>query len=193
MRPVNAGWGLENYARSGHIRHPMKTFLLAALAATTLTALTAHADTTATAAFASLKKLQGDWRGPAMAQGLPPSHSVFRVTSAGSAVQETIFPGTKMEMLSVYYLDKGNLLMTHYCALGNQPRMKLNTRQSTARELVFDFAGGTNLSPSRDRHMHSLRLTLPASSGPRKLTATGTSWEGGREKSSCAQTLKRTN
>jgi len=25
-----------------------------------------------------------------------------------------------MEMLSVYHMDKGRLLMTHYCMLGNQ-------------------------------------------------------------------------
>jgi hypothetical protein len=98
-----------------------------------------------------------------------------------------------MEMLSVYHLDKGRLLMTHYCALGNQPRMKLNTRKSTASELVFDFDGGTNLNPRRDMHMHSLRLTLPstAKGAPQKLTGTGTSWEGGKLKGSCGMALTR--
>ena len=169
----------------------MKTILILALATTT--AITAQAATTAADAFASIKKLQGEWRGPAMMKGMPPSHSVYRVTAGGSAVQETIFPGTKMEMLSVYHLDKGRLLMTHYCALGNQPRMKLNTRKSTASELVFDFDGGTNLNPRRDMHMHSLRLTLPppTKSGPQKLSGTGTSWEGGKLKSACGTTLTR--
>lgn len=167
----------------------MKTLLILTL----VTAVTAQADSTAADAFASLKKLRGEWRGPAMEKGMPPSHSIYRVTAGGSAVQETIFPGTKMEMLSVYHLDKGRLLMTHYCALGNQPRMKLNTRKSTARELVFDFDGGTNLNPRRDMHMHSLRLTLPSAAKgmPQKLTGTGTSWEGGREKSGCTTTLTR--
>ena len=169
----------------------MKTLLILAIA--TATAFTAHAATTAGDAFASLKKLQGEWRGPAMQKGMPPSHSIYRVTAGGSAVQETIFPGTKMEMLSVYHMDKGRLLMTHYCALGNQPRMKLNTRKSTAGELVFDFDGGTNLNARRDMHMHSLALTLPSISkkGPQKLTGTGTSWEGGKLKASCGSTLTR--
>ena len=169
----------------------MKTLLALALATTTVA--TSHADTTSAAAFASLKKLQGEWRGPAMQKGMPPAHSIFRVTAAGSAVQETNLPGSKMEMLSIYHMDKGRLLMTHYCALGNQPRMKLNTRKSTASELVFDFDGGTNLNPRRDLHMHSLTLTLPSPSkkGPQKLIGSGTSWEGGKLKASCGNTLTR--
>ena len=169
----------------------MKTLLILALATTA--AITAHAETTAADAFASIKKLQGEWRGPASMKGMPPAHSIYRVTAGGSAVQELICPGTKMEMLSVYHLDKGSLLMTHYCALGNQPRMKLNTRKSTASELVFDFDGGTNLNPHRDMHMHSLRLTLPSpdKKGPQKLAGTGTSWEGGKEKASCGMMLTR--
>ena len=137
----------------------MKTLLTLALIATAT--LAAEAAVTPDAAFASIKKLQGDWRGPAMMKDMPPSRSVFRVTAGGSAVEETIFPGTKMEMVSVYHMDKGNLLMTHYCMLGNQPRMKLNAGKSTATDLVFDFDGGTNLNPRRDMHMHSLHLTLP--------------------------------
>jgi len=169
----------------------MKTLFGIVIATTA--AFAAHAETTTAAAFASLKKLSGEWRGPAMMKGMPPSHSVYRVTAGGSAVEETIFPGTKMEMLSIYHMDKGSLLMTHYCMLGNQPHMKLNTRKSTAGELVFDFDGGTNLNPHRDAHMHSLRLTLPVltKSGTQKLSGTGTSWEGGKVKNSCGTMLTR--
>lgn len=157
--------------------------ILTTLALLTATTLAAHAEVSPAEAFASIKKLQGDWRGPAMAKGMPPSRSVFRVTAGGSAVEETIFPGSKMEMISVYHMDKGNLLMTHYCALGNQPRMKLNAKKSTAQELVFDFAGGTNFNPRRDKHMHSLTMKLPApaKTGAPKLTMGGTSWTDGKE------------
>jgi hypothetical protein len=169
----------------------MKTFL--ALAIATITAASANAAATAADAFASLKKLAGEWRGPAMMKGMPPAHSVFRVTGGGSAVQETIFGGTPMEMLSVYHMDKGNLVMTHYCMLGNQPHVKLNPRKSTATELVFDFAGGTNLNPRRDQHMHSLTLTLPsgAKGAAQKLSVTGVSWKDGKPNPSCASTMTR--
>lgn len=157
--------------------------LLSSLALLAATTLVAHADVSPTDAFASIKKLHGDWRGPAMAKGMPPSHSVFRVTAGGSAVEETIWPGSKMEMVSIYHMDKGNLLMTHYCALGNQPRMKLNPKKSTPQELVFDFDGGTNFNPRRDKHMHSLTMKLPAltKTGAQTLTTGGTSWTNGKE------------
>ena len=89
----------------------MKTML--PLVIVTATAFAAEAAVTPADAFASIKKLQGDWRGPAAAKGMPPARSVFRVTAAGSAVEETILPGTKMEMVSMYHMDKGNLLMSH--------------------------------------------------------------------------------
>ena len=169
----------------------MKTILAIALLATT--AVAAQAAVTAADAFASLKKLEGRWRGPSPMKGMPPGNTIFHVTAGGSAVEERILPGTKMEMLSVYHMDKGDLLMTHYCAAGNQPRMKLNTRTSTAGELVFDFAGGTNLNPRRDMHMHSQRMTLPrpTKAGSQKLTTYGTSWEGGKEKDRCTILMTR--
>jgi len=170
----------------------MKT--LVALLLVTTTAITAQAAVTATDAFASIKKLQGEWRGPAMMKACRRRIPIYRVTAGGSAVEETIFPGTKMEMVSVYHLDKGNLVMTHYCMLGNQPHVKLNTRKSTASELVFDFDGGTNLNPRRDMHMHSVTLKLPSATktGAGKLIVSGTSWEGGKQKSGCDSTLTRT-
>lgn len=154
----------------------MKTLPVLALIA--LSNVAAHAAVTPEQAFASIKSLKGDWHGPAAMKGMPPAHSVFRVTAGGSAVEETIFPGGQMEMLSLYHMDKGNLLMTHYCAIGNQPRMKFNPKKSTPQELVFDFDGGTNFKPSRDQHMHSLTLKLPS---PSKLKTSGTSWTNGKE------------
>src|SRR3954468_12502941 len=77
------------------------------------------------AGLEKLKKLAGTWV-EADKDGKPTDKvvSVVKVTAGGSAVQETLFPGEPMEMVSVYHLDKGDLVMTHYCVLGNQPRMK---------------------------------------------------------------------
>src|SRR3954454_8312886 len=78
-------------------------------------------------AFDKLKKLAGTWVA-ADEKGQPTAQVVsgFKVVSAGSAVQENIFPGTDHEMVSVYFKDGQDVLMTHYCALGNQPQMKLD-------------------------------------------------------------------
>src|SRR5262245_39718357 len=76
-----------------------------------------------------LKKLAGTWVA-ADKDGKPTDQvvSVVRVTAAGSAVHETLFPGQPHEMISVYHLDGKDLLMTHYCSLGNQPRMKADPK-----------------------------------------------------------------
>lgn len=173
-------------------QHPsMKTFLALAFTATSVFA--AQPAITPADAFATIKKFAGEWRGPAAMKGMPASHSIYRITAAGSAVEETIFPGSKMEMISMYHMDKGDLLMTHYCAIGNQPRMKFNPSTSTPTELVFDFDGGTNFNKRRDMHMHSAKYVItPGKSGPQKLTMSGTSWKDGKPTESCgAVTMTR--
>ena len=76
-----------------------------------------------------LKKLAGTWV-EADKDGKPTDKvvSVVKVTAGGSAVHETLFPGQPMEMVSVYHLDRADLVMTHYCVLGNQPRMKADPK-----------------------------------------------------------------
>jgi hypothetical protein len=106
------------------------------------------------AALEKMKKLAGTWLvadkdGRATEQVA----SVIKVTAGGSAIHETLFPGQPMEMVSVYTVDGPDLIMTHYCVLGNQPRMKADAK-SPANQIVFRFAGGTNLDPKKDKHMH---------------------------------------
>jgi hypothetical protein len=107
-----------------------------------------------------LKKLAGEW--VAMdEQGKPTSNvvSVFKVTAAGSAVQETIFPGTGHEMVTLYHLNGPDLVLTHYCAMGNQPHLKVDPK-SPPNQLRFVFAGGTNLNAAKDMHMHEGSITF---------------------------------
>jgi hypothetical protein len=109
-------------------------------------------------AFQKLKGLAGEWHGTIDARDSGKQATViYKVTSGGNAVIETLFPGTDHEMLTVYHLDGKRLVLTHYCTVGNQPRMVL-ARTSTPERLAFDFAGGSNINPKRDKHMHSMRL-----------------------------------
>lgn len=108
------------------------------------------------AALERLKALAGEWQGTAESAGGPPASARYEVGSGGSIVRELLFPGTDHEMLSVYHLVDGQLVLTHYCALGNQPRMKL--KASAGDDLVFDFDGGTNFSPEKDPHVHGGRI-----------------------------------
>jgi hypothetical protein len=124
-----------------------------------------------------LKKLAGTWV-MADADGKPTDQivSVVKVTSAGTAVHETLFPGQAHEMVSVYYRDGEDLMMTHYCALGNQPRMKADPK-SPSNQLHFQFAGGTNLDPAKDKHMHEGTLTFIDDD---HIQWSGVCWEGGK-------------
>jgi len=73
-----------------------------------------------------IKALVGTWVGEIdHGKGPMPVEINYKVTAAGSAVVETFHPGTPMEMVTVYHDEKGKLAMTHYCMLGNQPKMKL--------------------------------------------------------------------
>jgi hypothetical protein len=130
------------------------------------------------AAFDRLKSLAGTWEGRAGDETTgPPATVVYRVASGGSVVQETLFPGTPHEMISMYHIADGSLVLTHYCALGNQPRMRLDAKASSAERLVFAFDGGTNFDPARDPHVHSGVIEFKGEA----LRNEWASWQGGKE------------
>jgi hypothetical protein len=109
------------------------------------------------AGFERLKALAGEWvateDGPMTRKGELAAR--YAVSAGGSAVVETVFPGSPHEMVTVYHLDGSDVVLTHYC-MGNQPRMR--ARDAKAERLDFAYDGGTNIDPGRDRHMHSARL-----------------------------------
>jgi hypothetical protein len=98
-------------------------------------------DSPAAEQFEALKRLSGTWESDKSEDGKPQS-VVFRTTSGGSMVMETMFPGSKHEMVNTYHLDGDKLMATHYCAMGNQPRMRSSGGDSN--DLKFDFVDCTN-------------------------------------------------
>jgi hypothetical protein len=98
------------------------------------------------AAFEQMKALAGQWQGHVTTPDGPAAAVVYELTANGSAVTEKLFPGTSHEMLSVYFMDGKDLVLTHYCAMANQPRMKLVRASANPTTLTFDFVGGTNHS-----------------------------------------------
>jgi hypothetical protein len=108
----------------------------------------------------TIKKLAGDWV-LAGKDGKPGEQVVssMRVTAGGTAVVETLWPGTDHEMVTVYHQDGPDLVLTHYCILGNQPRLKAD-RSTGPNKLVFKLDGGTNLKPDKDSHMGAANITI---------------------------------
>jgi hypothetical protein len=128
------------------------------------------------AGFEKMKKLVGTWV-EADKDGKPTDTvvSVIKLTAGGSAIHETHFPGQPHEMISVYTAEGPDVLMTHYCMLGNQPRLKAEAN-SADNQLNFQFAGGSNLDPKKDLHMHAVTLTIADSD---HITIKGVGWQNG--------------
>lgn len=120
------------------------------------TAVVTLAADTVTARFDNLKALAGDWT---MGGGDGSVAVTYRVIAAGSAVVETLFPGAPHEMVTVYTVDKGELVLTHYCAEGNQPHMKA-VKGGEANAIAFKFDGGGNIKSSKDGHMHEATFSF---------------------------------
>lgn len=139
------------------------------------------------AGLEKMKALVGTWVA-AGEDGKPTDQvvSVIRLTAGGSTVHETIFPGTPMEMVSVYTAEGPSLLMTHYCVLGNQPRMKAEPK-ATDKEIKFEFAGGSNLDPKKDKHMHAATLSIVDED---HINIEGTGWENGEPCKEMCQGMK---
>jgi len=142
---------------------------LVCLVVVVTTSPVAAGDLSAQDVFEQLKGLEGTWEGEPEGEGLEAEAEAevagkvvhdIKVSAAGTVVMETMGPGTDHEMINMYHLDGDNLLLTHYCAGGNQPQMRLDLENSTADTLIFDFSGGTNLDPATDSHIHAAEIQL---------------------------------
>lgn len=105
-----------------------------------------------------VKKLAGTWE-MKDEKGNLMTAAVFTVSSSGSAVREVMMPGTDHEMTNMYTMDGDALLMTHYCAIGNQPHMKARVG-SQPNVLKFETAGVSNLNDVNGMYMGSMTMTI---------------------------------
>jgi hypothetical protein len=137
--------------------------------------------------YERMKQLIGVWEGTSnMGKEGQTVRVEYRLTAGGSAIVETLFPGTPEEMVSVYHDKKGKLSMTHYCMLQNQPFMKL--RKAGADTLNFVFAGGSGINPKKDAHMHALTISFVDKD---HIVQNWTYFEDGKEKGVTRLNLSR--
>jgi hypothetical protein len=129
-------------------------------------------------ALRSLKKLVGTWHGNVQIGGKGvPVTIVYEATAGGSAVLERLFPGTPHEMISVYTAEAGSVAMTHYCALGNHPKMML--KKADAHALTFELVGSEGLRSAAEPHMHAMTVSIVDGDHIRE---TWRSFDGGKPK-----------
>ncbi len=106
-----------------------------------------------------VKSLAGEWEGYVMEGGKQVATKVsVRMTGDGSAVMHWLDRDTPHEMVTMFHMDKGDLMATHYCSAHNQPRFVAAPGADPAR-VAFEFKDGTNIHPG-DGYMKRLVLTF---------------------------------
>lgn len=133
-------------------------------------------------AFEQLTSLVGSWEG-AFQDGR--KHTVsYRLTAAGSVLVETWTLGPNRESMTLYSTDGSNLIATHYCPQGNQPRLRL-VQGNDSTKLSFELLDGTNLQVQGKAHQHAFWLRID---GPNSFTRSETYVENGSTAAEIAQT-----
>lgn len=128
--------------------------------------------------FDLIKTLVGTWQGNKQTLNGQETITVeYALTARGTAVVERIFPDTPKEMVSIYTQDGHEMVMTHYCLLGNQPRMKTSS-PVTGNFIPLSYIDGTGMRSVQDKHMHKLTLTIIDN---RHINHEWTVFENGRE------------
>ena len=106
-----------------------------------------------------VKTLIGEWDGYSMqADQKIPAHISVRMTGDGSALMHWMGAGTPYEMVTMFHMNKTELLATHYCAAHNQPRFRALPSKESNR-IDFEFQDGTNIRPG-DGFMRLLTVSF---------------------------------
>jgi hypothetical protein len=131
----------------------------------------------AAAGFERLKTLAGTWQ---VEGKMGKAQSTYEVVANGSTVMERFtMDGMPSPMITAYHLDGDKLELTHYCMAGNQPSMVAKGIDAATGEIVFDFAGITNLTDPNGKYMHNATYKLVDND---HFTTAWTLYENGKPK-----------
>jgi hypothetical protein len=117
--------------------------------------------------FDSIKALVGEWQGSYEWIGKNrkgPMNAKYYLTGNGTAVVEDLILDGSPNMTTVYHVDGADLRATHYCAAGNQPRLKATLTDENNRLVKFHMVDITNLPNVEVGHVRDLELRLTSAS-----------------------------
>lgn len=134
--------------------------------------------------FAELKNLVGIWRQVDKPQS--PLRIRFSLTAGGSVVVEEWLRGDQPHSMTVYHRDGPNLLATHYCPQGNQPRLVASMPVS-AKRLQWTLQDATDLDSLHESHLIALGFDL---SIPGQIARTETYRQGDADEHSALQLVR---
>jgi hypothetical protein len=106
------------------------------------------ASTPGTLALDKMKSLVGTWEGKT-ADGRLVTAS-YQLTAGGTALMQE---SSVDHMITMFYVAGDRLALTHYCGVGNQPRMEA-TISPDGKTFSFRFVDGTNIPDLETGHMH---------------------------------------
>jgi len=129
-------------------------------------------------AFERMKKLVGSWEAHMkMGEQTMSMKASYKLTSGGSVLIETTHEGTPHEMVSVYHDNKKKeLVMTHYCAEHNQPKLILKGINND--KLTMDLSPDSDIDPAKETHIHSVSIQFD---GDDKMNHEWTSHKNGKK------------
>jgi len=130
------------------------SLLFVLIAATAFAADTPAAQSEAQKSFDQLKTLAGTWEGTFEGHTL---HVTLRVTSMGNALIHEMKGSGPEDPITMFNLDGDRLLLTHYCDVGNRPRMagKMSPDGKTLEFEFLDVSGSTD-----NGHMQHVTFTF---------------------------------
>lgn len=132
-----------------------RTVFTAILCLTTLAAADAPASD---AAWKRLLTLAGEWEGT---EGGRTTTLTYTVVSGGHSLLESMkMPAPEPDMVTVYHRDGEALMATHYCSMGNQPRMRAAAPIPAGNSIRFRFVDVTNLRKPGEGHIRHLTVTF---------------------------------
>lgn len=110
------------------------------------------------AGWERLKTLVGSWEGTVMDTDHPGKVTVtYKLVSNGTSLMETMDVAEHSEtMITMYAPDGDRIVATHYCSMGNQPRMAAKGLQGDS--LDFQFVDATNVSDPNGELMRGLQV-----------------------------------
>jgi len=117
--------------------------------------------TPAELAYGRFKSMVGEWSG-ADQNGTKIRHRYTLVAQGSAVMEESWFDAHKGEMMiTMYHLDRGKLMLTHYCMAKNQPRLVAKSISADGGKIAFHFLDGTNLKSRNQGHMDRVNCEFP--------------------------------
>jgi hypothetical protein len=105
------------------------------------------------AAMERLKTLVGNWEMIEKGRSGRPHPATYALTGRGSVLIEDAGG-----MMTAYHLDHDQLVLTHFCGAGNQPRMRI--KAADQHHIYFEMYDITNLASPQAYHSTSLDVVF---------------------------------